>query len=127
MDYQQLLMNLKRLAFVRTPPRFISHLSLSGGMLPDQPGAHACWYYCRCATQMYKKVRDGADYEGEVDHQAMYNNLARSVAALYKLESPAEFLQFMWAVRLEAERCELEWYDEAMSPVYHKYITKDNS
>ena len=127
LDYQDLLKNLKSISFVRNPPRFISHLSLSGGMLPDLPGAHACWYFCRCAIQMRKKVADGADYEGETDHQAMYNNLARSVAALYKLDSPADFLKFMGVVKMEAMMHELEWYDDIMNPLYTRYVTKDNS
>lgn len=89
--------------------RFVSHLYLSGGLLPDLPGAHACWYYCRCAIQMWKAVNDGAQYEGELDHINMQNNLARGVAIIYKLDSPDDFLKFMDIVKLEAIRCSYEW------------------
>ena len=91
------------------PMRFVSHTIGHGGVLYDLPGAHACWYYCRIAIQAMKKVDDGADYEGERDHVNALNNIARSVAALYRLESPSEFLKFMAEVKVEAMRCQLEW------------------
>lgn len=126
LDYQDLLKNLKSIQFVRTPPRFISHLSLSGGFLPDEAGAHACWYFCRCVYQMRKAIRDGAAYEGETDHQDMANNLVRSIAALYKLDSPEELVKYFGVVKLEAMRCELEWDDEIMTPLHSRYVTKGN-
>lgn len=109
------------------PPRFVSHLIQYGGFLPDMPGAHACFYYCRIAIRSLKAVRDGAQYQGEMDHQQMLNNIARSVALLYRLDSPSDFLLFMPYVKAEAMRLELEWDINIEHPAAETYITKDNS
>lgn len=99
-----------------TPFHFVSHVTRNGGFLPDEPGAHACWYYCRCAILMWKAVVDGADYEGELDHIDMQNNIARGIATLYSLESPSDFLKFMDYVKLEAIRLDLEWNVKIENP-----------
>lgn len=100
-----------------TPFRFVSHITQYGGFLPDLPGAHACWYYCRNAIRNLKLYDQGADYEGEQDLQNMINNLARSTAILYRLDSPDDFLQFMPFVKAEAvTRMELEWDDRIERP-----------
>ena len=98
------------------PPRFVSHIAENGGALPDEPGAHACWYYCRIAIKSMKDVDDGAQYEGELDHTNMLNNLARSVAMLYRLDSPDDFLKFMPLVRMEAMKWELVWDERIVAP-----------
>lgn len=123
MDNSQWMKNNVRM----TPPRFVSHLRHMGGLLPDQPGAHACFYYCRTAMQMLKAVRDGADYQGEIDHQNMLNNLARSVALMYRLDSPDDFLAFLDYVKAEALRLELEWNVAIEKPGANRFVKKDNS
>lgn len=118
------LMNAKEFhgKFALRPPRFVSHLIKSGGLLPDEPGAHACWYYCRIAIQSMKAVDDGAQYDGELDHIKMTNNIARSVALLYRLDSPDDFLKFMMYVRIEAARLELEWDQRIETPFNDTYV-----
>lgn len=121
-SYEQLLKNLKDIQVVRIMPTFVSHTILQGGRIHDRIDAHACWYYCRCAMGMVKEIRLGAQYEGENDHIDMLNNLARSVAALYNLESPSRMLRNMIDCKLEAERCELEWDPRIEKPWLSAYI-----
>ncbi len=108
-----------------TPPKFMSHITSAGGFLPDLPGAHACWYYCRMATESLKKIKQGADYQGELDHIDMFNNLARSVALLYRLDSPDDFLLFMPYVEAEAMRMDLYLDPVIKTPGTHTHITRN--
>lgn len=107
------------------PPRFVSHIAPSG-LLPDVAGAHACWYYCRCAIQSLKRVDQGADYANEVDHQNMLHNLARSVALLYRLDSPDNFLIFLDFVKAEALIHQLEWDERIESPALDPFVKRGN-
>jgi hypothetical protein len=75
---------------------------------------------------MFKEIREGAQYEGEHDHQNMLNNLVQSVSALYQLDSPDELLKFMIPVRLEALRLELEWDDRVEKPYLAKYLGRSH-
>jgi hypothetical protein len=90
--------------------------------LPDLPGVHACWYYCRCAIGMMQKVDEGAQYEGENDHSVMLNNLARSVSMLYGLESPSDFLKFMPQVKHLAVSNQMPWDLRIENPGSHSFI-----
>lgn len=101
---------------VLRPPRYMSHITQAGGALPDVPGAHACWHYCRLSIRALEKVDYGAEYEGELDHTNMINNIARSVAMLYRLDSPDDFLKFMPLVRMEAMKWELLWDERIVAP-----------
>ena len=107
-------------------PRFVSHLIQNGGFLPDHPGAHACFYYCRSAFHALQKVDGGADYADERDHVIMFNNLARSVAMLYQLEDPSKFLIFMDYVKAEAIRDKLGWDHRIENPSQYPYIRVAN-
>lgn len=126
MDYREMMKNLEDVGFKRHFPIFDHHTERFGGALPDEKGAHAAWYYCLCAHGMFKDIREGAQYEGEHDHQNMLNNLIRSVAALYQLDSPNEVLKYMIHARLEALRLELEWDDRVEKPYLVKYLGKSH-
>lgn len=72
------------------------HSIAKGGKLPNfERGAHACWYYLICAHANLESVQEGATYEGEMDTVNALNNIARSVAMQYRLDSPDDFLKFM--------------------------------
>ena len=98
-------------------PVFEAHSVSKGGFLPDfEKGAHACWYYCQCAHLNLQSEIDGAVYEGEQDTIEALNNIARSVAIMYQLESPDDFLKFMPVVLKEAERVGLGYDPKVLAP-----------
>jgi len=122
MDYREMMKQLEDKSFVRHFPYFPHHTIQHGGVLPDEPAAHAAWYYCKCAIGMFREIHEGAQYEGELDHINMLNNLVRSVSALYNLNSPDDLLRMMPHCRLEAIRLELGWDDRIEKPFYIGYI-----
>lgn len=94
------------------PPKFPDRMLSAGGLIPDGPTGiegHACWYYARCAIQSMKAVDEGAVYEGERDHTESLNNIAWSVARLYGLKDPGEFLKFLDYVHTEALVLGYQW------------------
>jgi hypothetical protein len=105
-------------------PFFIHHTMLHGGVLPLEIGAHACWYYCRVAHKHLERVAEGATYVGELDHVDSLYNIAKSIAMMYRLESPSEFTKFMLVCRLEALRCGMPWNDAIIDPFGHKEVKK---
>lgn len=121
-SYGQLMENLKGVGFTRTLPVFTMHIDKNGGLLPDDIRASACWYYCTVAHKSLEKVKDGAAFEGEEDPVDSLNNIARSVAAFYKLDSPSEFLKFMGDCRLEALRCNMDWDETIEQPLKHQFV-----
>lgn len=125
-DYRQLMLNLKDNGFVSFYPEFKHHTVLQGGFLPDLAGGHAAWYYALCAHGMLKEVEEGAEYDGELDHQSMLNNLVRSVAALYALSTPDMLLRFLPDARLEAVRCGYGWDERVEKPWLDRYVKRDN-
>lgn len=97
------------------------------GVLPREPGAQACWYYCKCAIPIVHKVMEGATLEGERDRDInVLNNLARNVAVQYSLESPDEFLIFMDYCKAEALRCDLAWDERIEKPSQYTFIRVHN-
>lgn len=114
-DYRDILKNLNDAGFVRTIPLFKDHV-LPHGLMPDEMGAHACWMYATGAHQMIHEIEAGAQYEGELDHINMLNNLARSVSAWYKLESPSELVKYMEICKFEAMRSDYPWDSRVERP-----------
>lgn len=96
---------------------FDDHSLSHGGLLPDLERApHACWYYCQCAHQHLQAVDDGATLEGELDTLIALNNMARSVAVMYQLNDPDEFLVYMPLILKEALRVGLSWDPRVLNP-----------
>lgn len=111
------------------PAKFIfrDHAASSGGLLPDfEMGAHACWYYARCAHKNLSTVDEGAWYEGERDHVDSLNNLAVAIARQYQLDSPEDFLKFMLVVQMEAARCDKPWDNRIIEPWKHAFVKMGN-
>lgn len=111
--------------------RFVSHISFDketgvyhGGLLEDLPQSHAAWFYCRCAHQLFHEIDSGAQYEGEDDHINMLNNLCRSIAAQYNLESPSLLLQQIENVKAEAMRCGMGWDPRVERPDLADYVNR---
>lgn len=125
-DYRELMRNLQDARFVRWYPTFAHHTESKGGMLPNEKGAHAAWYYVICAHKSLEQVRLGAEYEGELDHVVMLNNIVRSIAAIYELDSPGELLKFIPHCRLEAVRCDISWDDRVENPYMVDYLGRAN-
>lgn len=102
--------------------KFAHHSTLMGGLLPDDPRAHACWYYCICAHKNISESKEGALWVGENDNLIRLNNIARAIALQYNLESPDEFLKFMGHCRLEAARCNIGWDSRIEAPFNEAFI-----
>ncbi len=129
MDYQKLRQALNGPDARSFGFRFVDHVTINrdngrvvGGMLQDVPAAHAAWYFCRCAMGMFKEIKLGAQYEGEHDHFNMINNLCRTIAAQYNLDSPSLLVQQIPQVKLEAARCNLDWDERLERPDLIEYI-----
>jgi len=116
-SYDDMMRALNEVGFVRTLPIFAMHTPMNGGLLPDRKEAHACWYYCRVAHMQLDKVADGGIYEGDVDPTNNLYELAKAVAAFYKLDSPDEMLKHMGDCILEAIRCKMEWNPGVEEPL----------
>lgn len=96
---------------------FEDHSLSKGGKLPDvDRRPHACWYYLICAHQNLESAAEGATYEGELDITPALNNIARSVATQYNLDSPDDFLKFMSVCVAEADRIGRTWDPRVMKP-----------
>lgn len=125
--YDELRRASKEAKIAMRPVIFALHVQANGGYLPDELGAHACWYYARCAHINIQNVKDGAQYEGEIDHVNSLNNLARSIANLYNLkDGPADFLQFIIPVRMEAMRLGMPWDPRIEKPLEANQRSRGN-
>lgn len=91
------------------PPYFTPHLIEFGGKLPENDGAHACWYYARLASRQLEKMDDGRVFEDDPLVTAKLEKLAWAVSKLYSLKDPGEFFRFIKVVKSEAKRCMLPW------------------
>lgn len=96
-----------------SPFRFIDQEQSAGGHLYRDKRSHACWYYyalCEKARQRAgESIEDQIILEGDLWRDKHYGQIADSVALLYGLADPGEFLKadFMKAVELEAARLEM--------------------
>jgi hypothetical protein len=82
------------------------------GLLPHDKGAQACWYFYVLAQKQKEKVGESIDdqfglLEGDMWMDKRYEQTARTVAMLYQLESPDDFLKYFDVVAQEAQRCDL--------------------
>lgn len=82
------------------------------GLLPNDKRAQACWYFYVLAQKQREMVGESTDdqfglLESDLWMDKRYEQTARSVAMMYQLESPDEFLKFFRYVDLEAVRCKL--------------------
>lgn len=94
-----------------TYPVFPDHTTPTGA-LPNERGAQACWYFYLLAQKNKEKVGDSIEdqfglLEGDPWHTKHYEQIARTVAMIYQLESPAEFAKFWRYVQQEAYVCGL--------------------
>lgn len=115
--YEDMMRALKAVNMNRTLPIFTRHVVQNGGLLPDRPAAHACWYYCQLAHKHLTRVEEGGIYVGDADTVNSLHAIAKGVAAFYNLDSPAEFLKHMGDCALEALRCGYEWNSEIEEPL----------
>jgi hypothetical protein len=82
-------------------------LTTPQGELPKDVRAQACWYFYTLAQKLYEQLGDSTEdqfglLEGERWMDPHYVQLARSVATLYRLESPDEFAKFWPYVERQA-------------------------
>jgi len=94
-----------------TPFIFVSLLIRQGGCLPNEPAAHACWYYYMLAEKTREALGESTDnqivYEGEQWMDTHYEQQRRSVCILYGLAHIGEIEPFWPYVRKQAERLSL--------------------
>lgn len=96
-----------------TPFRFVDQEHHAGGELYRDLRCHACWYYytlCEKARQRAgDSISDQIILEDDAWRDKHYGQVAESVATLYGLKDPGEFLKsdFMKAVEREARRLKM--------------------
>lgn len=79
----------------------------AGGFLPNEKGAHACWYFYTIAQKSREMIGDHTEDQFGLTEEyrwmdKRYEQQARSVAQLYMLSSPDEFLRFFEYVAKQA-------------------------
>lgn len=79
------------------------------GLLPRDMRAQACWYFYTLAESLRVRVGNSTEdqfgmLEGDLWMDKRYVPIARAVATMYSLESPAEFQKFWKYVWAEAQR-----------------------
>ena len=89
--------------------------------------SHACWYYACLAEKNRQRVGRGPEdqiitYDAFNNEKAVYENknfkaIAKSVATIYGLESPDEFLRFREIVEAEGRRIGITFGDEIWRPL----------
>lgn len=94
-----------------TPPIFPDHTFPKGALSTDMR-SQACWYYYLLAQKQYEKVGESTDDQFAILdinpwQNTHYEQLARSIAMLYQLESPSEFAKAWPEVETEARNCRL--------------------
>lgn len=95
-----------------TPILFPDHTSPDGALSKDMR-AQACWYFYLQAQKMKEVVGDDLEdqrfrlLDGELWMDTHYQQLAKTVALMYQLESPDEFAKAWDEVREEAAACGL--------------------
>lgn len=97
-------------------PLIFPDLTQPNGFLDPSPGCQACWYFYGCAEKVRRNSGTSIDQQIIVvdsgqDNSVMwmnkpYENMARSVALLYGLESPDDFQRFWPLVILQAASME---------------------
>lgn len=103
-------------------------LTHPNGFLPDDKRAQACWFFYLMAQSAKETVGDGPEsqiiLEEDMWMDTHYENQARSVAAIYQLESPDEFLKFFKFVEKQAIALSLPRPDPRyMRPLRKRIIT----
>lgn len=88
-------MNKPRINF--TYPVF-PDLTVPTGYLPNDKRAQACWYYYTLAEQSRQTVGNSTEdqiiLEGELWMDKHYVQQAKTIAAMYQLDSPDEMFKF---------------------------------
>lgn len=100
---------------------------LPHGYLTLDIRSHACWYYAMLAEKNRLRVGRGPEdqiitYDAENNERAVFENknykaIAKSVALIYGLESPDEFLRYEDVVRKEGKRIGITFGDEIWRPL----------
>lgn len=94
------------------------------GFLPRDKRAQACWYFYTLAQKQKEKVGKSIDdqilLEGEMWMDTHYVQTAKTVALMYGLESPDEFMKFWDYVEKEAFR----WGLPKPSPEYTRPLRR---
>lgn len=77
-------------------PFYVDMVEPNGHLTLDRR-THACWYYYLLAQKLFEKVgkyiEDQIRYEGELWKDKRYDDIAKGVSLMYKLDSPADFLK----------------------------------
>lgn len=99
-----------------TPPIFPDHTFPKGALSSDMR-SQACWYYYLLAQKQLENTGDSTDKQfGILDihpwQDTHYEQTARTIAALYQLESPSEFAKAWQEVETEAANCRLPKPDD---------------
>jgi len=92
---------------IQLSPFTFPDLTHPKGALPDDLRAQACWYFYTLAQKQKESVGDSIDdqfglLEDDLWMDKRYVQTAKTVALMYNLESPDEFLKFFEFVRMEA-------------------------
>ena len=99
----------KRHEITLTPPIFPDHTYPNGALSTDMR-SQACWYFYLMAQKQLERVGGAMDEKetqfGLLDiypwQKTHYEQLARSIAFIYQLESPSEFAKAWPEVEREA-------------------------
>jgi len=82
-------------------------------LLPNEKRAYACWYYYTLAQKLSEMLGDGSTeaqfgiLEGERWLEPRYEQIARTVAMMYGLSNPGEFMQERFWNVVEEQAVEL--------------------
>lgn len=107
-------------------PMFTDQVEPHGRLTMDIR-THACWYYAMLAQKNRVLYGDGPStqiitYDAENNERAVFLNknykaIAKSVAIIYGLESPDEFLRYRPLIEAEATRLGITLDDEIFRPL----------
>lgn len=89
-------------------PIFPDQTYPNGNLLSDL-GCQACWYYYVLAHKAYVKIGEGQFglIEGNPWLSKQYVQIARTVATLYGLKDPSEFMKYFPLVAMECSRLKM--------------------
>jgi hypothetical protein len=104
-------------------PYFPDQTAPKGNLINDS-ACHACWYYYLLAHKMWAKVGDQFGVlEGNPWLTKHYEQLAKSVAIMYGLNDPSEFMKYWPLIAMECSRLEMHQpVPEYMKPLRLKMV-----
>lgn len=107
-------------------PMFVDQMPPHGHLTMDIK-THACWYYAMLAQKNRIIYGDGPSsqiitYDAENNENAVFHNknykaIAKSVAIIYGLDSPDDFLRYRPLIEQEAKRLDIELDEQIWHPL----------